>query len=183
MAGVAVHERKRRIQIDFHTDFFRSEAEALEIHSALHNLVQGHQAALRNCFPGVQEQLAENGVGALRFLINLAHLFGPPGQILAPQNAVRVAENAGQRIAQFMRDSAHHLSERGELFGLQEFRMENALGGQVAVDLHAPQKAADGIEHRPRRSLENAWRRKIHLQLFAQTTFDSARKFPPLLRE
>ena len=61
--------------------------------------------------------------------------------------------------------------------------MESALGGQVAVDFHAPQETPHRIEYGPRRPLDNArgWMR--HLQLFAHATFDSARQFPPLLRK
>src|SRR5216684_7012665 len=61
--------------------------------------------------------------------------------------------------------------------------MENALGGQVAVDLHAPQQPPDGIEHGPRRSLKDARCWKIHLQLFAEAPFDSTRQFSPAFCE
>ena len=183
VTGISLHQRKGGIQINLDADFFGSKAEPLEIHGAVHDLIQGYQTPLRKRFPGVQKQLPEDATGALRFLINLAHFLGPPGQILTRQNALGVAENAGQRITQFMRDAAHQLSERGELLGLQEFRMESALGGQVAVDLHASQQTPDGVENGPRRSFENTrgWMR--HLQLLAHAAFNSARQFTPLLRE
>ncbi len=61
--------------------------------------------------------------------------------------------------------------------------MKNTLGGQVAVDFDASQQAANGIEHGPRRSFEDARRRICHLQLFAHAAFDSASHFPPALRK
>src|SRR6266849_6338886 len=82
-----------------------------------------------------------------------------------------------------MGDSANHLAERREFLGLEELRMENALGGQVAVDLHTPQQPPDRIEHGPCRSLEDARRWMHHMQLLANTAFDSARQLPPALGE
>jgi len=39
-------------------------------------------------------------------------------------------------------DAGDHLAEFGEFFGLQQLGLKNALRGQVAVDLHVPQKCA-----------------------------------------
>src|SRR5712692_5739189 len=183
MAWVTLNEGKGRVQIDLDADFFRGEAEPLQVHGAVYDLIQGHQTPLRGCFPDVQEQLPQDGPGAFRLLINLPHFLGPPGKLLTRQKPVRVAQNAGQRVAQFMRDSANHLAERREFLGLEELRVENALGGQVAVDLHAPQQPSDRVEDGPCRSLEDA-RRWVHqLQLLANTALDCARQFPPALRE
>ncbi len=61
--------------------------------------------------------------------------------------------------------------------------MENPLGGQVAVDLHTSQLPPGRIEHRPCGPLEDARRWMHHLQFLAHASFDSARQFPPALRE
>src|SRR5207245_2205106 len=103
--------------------------------------------------------------------------------ILTRQEPVGVTRNGGQWVAQFMGDSTEHLSKRCELLRLQEFRMENALGSQVTVNFHAPQHPPDGIEDGPRRSFKDARSGMHHLKLFAHTTFDSARQFPPARRE
>ena len=45
-----------------------------------------------------------------------------------------VAEDGLQEVVEVVRDAAGHLSERGELLGLEHLRLELALGGGVVHD-------------------------------------------------
>ncbi len=150
LPGITVHERKRLVQIDLHADLFRGEAEPLELHGPLRDMIQGDEASFRKRFPGIQQQLPQDFAGSLCLLINLPHFCGPLGSVLARQKPLRVAQNGRQRIAQFVRDAADHLAQRGELFSLQQLRLENPLGGQVAINFHSPQPARCRIENGPR---------------------------------
>ena len=183
LSGVGVDEGKCRIQIDFHADFFCGKAKALQLRGAHHDLIQGDQTPLRNGFPGVEKELPEDGARTFCLLINPARFFRPAGGVLAHEQALRVTENAGERVAQFMGDAAHHLSECSQFFRLQQLRMEHALGGEVAVDFHAAQVPPDGVEHGPRGALENARRGTHHLQFLAHTTLDAPSECPPALGE
>jgi hypothetical protein len=120
---------------------------------------------------------------ALRLLINLPGFFGTGGGVLADQQALGVTEDGGQRVAQFMGDAAHHLSQTGKFFGLQQPGLENALSRKVAVDFNAPQAPSDGIQHRPRGSFEDARSGAHHLQFFAHASFDATRQFAPACLE
>src|SRR5215467_9999067 len=82
-----------------------------------------------------------------------------------------------------MGDAADHLSESCELLGLQELRMKNALGGEVAINFDAPHLAAWVIEDGPRRAVENPRRRTQHIQLFAQAAAVVAGKLAPAFSE
>ncbi len=108
---IGAHEWEGRVEIDLHANFFRGEAEPLQVQGALHDLIQGHGAALRKGFPSGQEYLPQNGAGTFRFLVDLPQLLGVSGKVLAREKPVGVTHNAGQRVAQFMRDTANHLSQ------------------------------------------------------------------------
>ena len=141
LAGITVHERKSRVEIQFDANFFRSRSETLQFHRPQDHLIEGDALSLGAGFPGVQQELAQNGAGSLGFRKNLARFFGASRKILADQQPLRVAQDAGERIAQFMRDAGDHLSERGEFFRLQQLGLKNALSRLVAVNLDASQAA------------------------------------------
>src|ERR1700676_933850 len=115
--------------------------------------------ALRPRFSGAQQELAQDGSGPLGFLINLARFFRTSGEVFPEQEALRVAQNAGQGIAQFMRYAGDHLTERGEFFRLQQLGLKNALGSKVAVNLEAAETAAGLIQNRTHGTLEDAGHR------------------------
>ena len=150
LPGITVHEGEGRIQIDLHADLFCGKAEPLELHGPLRDMIQGDEAPFRKRLPGIQQQLPQDFAGPLCLLINLPHFFGPRGSVLPLQKPLRVAQNGRQRIAQFVRDAADHLAQRGELFSLQQLRLENPLSGQVAINFHSPQPAPCRIENWPR---------------------------------
>ena len=129
LRGVAHDHGQRGIQVQFEAGFLRSHAEALQFHGAHDHLVEGHAAALRGRFAGAEEQLAQNSAGALGFEKNLAHLGGATGGIFAEQQALGVAEDAGQGIAELVGHAGDHLAEGGEFFRLQQLRLKNALRG------------------------------------------------------
>jgi hypothetical protein len=146
-------------------------------------LIQGHQAPLGNGFPGVQEQLSEDAGGAFRFLVNLPGIAAGPGGILPREQALRVAEYAGEWVAQFVGHAADHLAERREFFSLQQLRVKQALGGQVAVDFHAPGRAPKGVQHGFRGALQHARCGAHHLQFLAHASLNVPGQFPPMLGE
>lgn len=46
-----------------------------------------------------------------------------------------------------MGHAGDHLPERGELFGLQQLGLKDALRREVAVDFDASETAADAVHH------------------------------------
>ena len=99
LAGVAGDERKRGIEVQLNANSFRSRSEALQIHGALHHLIESDSLAFRPGLPGAQQELAKDGPGPLRFFINLARFFGAAREVFANEEPLRVAQNAGQGIA------------------------------------------------------------------------------------
>lgn len=138
--------------------------------------------ALRLRFARGEQKLAENGAGALRLLVNLAGFRRAAGGVAAHQQPLRIAEDAGERVAQLMRHTGNHLAERGEFFCLQEFGLKHALGGQVAINLDAPEAAAHGIENRAHGALEHARDRTREGNFFAGAV-GAASQFAPALRK
>jgi len=66
------------------------------------------------------------------------------------QQALRIAENTGQGIVQFVRHAGNQLPKRGELLGVQQLGLESPPGGQIAVNFHAAEPAPGGVQNRPR---------------------------------
>src|SRR5690242_9744352 len=130
-------------------------------------------------FPGGQKKLAENRAGPLRFLVNLAGLLGSSGKILSNQEALRVAENAGERIAELVRHPGKHLTEGGKFFCLQQPGLKNAMSAQVAVNLDASKTPACGIHNWPHRALQHAGHRARQLYFLPHTAFGRAGQCAP----
>ncbi len=151
----------------------------MQVHGALNHLIQSDSFAFRPSLPGAQQQLAQDRAGPLGFLINLARFFGAASEIFPDEEALRVAQNAGQRIAQFMRDAGDHLSERRKFFRLQEFGLKNALGGKVAVNLDTSEAAACAVQNRTYGALQHARHGPRQLQLLAAAAFGAASQFAP----
>src|SRR4029077_4930715 len=110
LPSVALHEGKHGVEIELHVDVVGGEAEALEFEGAGDDLIGRHAAALGPRFPGGKQELAQDGAGPLRFLIDLAGFVGIAGGIAAQEEALRVAENAGERVTEFVSDAGDHLA-------------------------------------------------------------------------
>jgi hypothetical protein len=91
---------------------------------------------------------------------------------------MRAARSA---IAQLVGHASEHLAEGGELLGLQQFGLEDALRGKVAIDFHASQNASDAIEDGARGTLQNARDGLDHLQLFTDAALQVASEGAPAL--
>ena len=149
-------------------------------------MIQGNQPPFGNGLARIRKQLPQYADGAFRLLINLPRFFDAfesllPRTALRDEKALGVAKNAGERTTQFVRHAADHLPERGELFGLQELRLKNALRREVAVNFHAAHVASDAVEDRPRGPLEHPGEGKGHLQGLAHAALDVAGQFTPAL--
>ena len=92
---------------------------------------------------------------------------------------MRVTQNTGEWITQFMGHARDHLAERGELFGVQQFGLKYTLGRQVAVDFHSTDPPTVGVEHRPRGPLQHAGRRPQQMDFFTHAGVQVARQVPP----
>jgi hypothetical protein len=135
LPGVALDEREHRVKIKLHTNVFGCSVEALKFKGAGNNLIEGDSAALRPGVPGREQELAQDRAGTLRFLEYLACFVGIAGRIAAQKKTLRVTEDACKRVAEFVSNAGDHLAELGELPGLQQLGLENALGGEIFVDL------------------------------------------------
>src|SRR5712672_3381075 len=142
LPGIAVDEWEHRIEIEFHANVLGRGVEALKFQSASDNLIKRNATSLGTRVPGGEEELGQDSAGALRFLENLARLVRAAKRIAAQKKALRVTEDAGKRVAEFVSDAGDHLAEFGEFFCLQQFGLKHSLRGQVAVDLHMSEKYA-----------------------------------------
>jgi hypothetical protein len=129
LAGVAIHKWQNWVKIQLQPDIFGCGTEALKFESARDNLVERHATTLRTGFPGGEQQLAEDSGGALRFLKNLTGFVRAADWVATQEQALRVTQDAGERVAKFVSDTGDHLAESGEFFCLQQPGLENALGG------------------------------------------------------
>jgi len=114
----ATYTKQDWIEIQFQANLFGRQIKALQFHGARNHLVEGYPAALRARVARGQEQLAKDGAGALRFVVNLLRLVDLSRCTAAQDQALRVAQNTGERVAQFVHDSRDHLPERGQFFRL-----------------------------------------------------------------
>ena len=80
-----------------------------------------------------------------------------------------------------MSDAGDHLAKLGELFRLQQLGLKDPLRGQVAVDLHVPQKCALFIKDRSRGPFQQPRNRAYQVQFFAHSTFGAAIQTMPAL--
>src|SRR5712672_1021192 len=139
---ITIDEGQHRIEIEFHSDILGCGAKTLKFESASDNLIKRNPTSLGTRVPGREQELAQDSAGALRFLENLARLVRAAKRIAAQKKALRVTEDAGKRVAEFVSDAGDHLAEFGEFFCLQQFGLKHSLRGQVAVDLHMSEKYA-----------------------------------------
>jgi len=127
--------------------------------------------------------LAQDGAGPLRFLKDLARFVGIAEGIAAQQQALCVAENAGERVAELVSNAGDHLTELGEFVRLQQLGLEDALRGEVAVDFHAAEEHAFFVKDGTRGALQQARNRADQLQFFSQGPFGAVRQTTPILGE
>src|SRR5712671_4461157 len=129
--------------------------------------IKRNATSLGTRVPGGEQKLAQDSAGALRFLENLARLVRAAQRIAAQKKALRVTEDAGERVAEFVSDAGDHLAEFGKLFGLQQLGLKDALCGQVAVDLDVPEKCAFFIKDRTSSTLQQPRNRAYKVKFFA----------------
>src|SRR6267154_1859543 len=97
------------IEIEFHANILGCGVEALKFESASDNLIKRNATSLGTRVPGGEQKLAQDSAGALRFLENLARLVRAAQRIAAQKKALRVTEDAGERVAEFVSDAGDHL--------------------------------------------------------------------------
>src|SRR5258707_591051 len=148
LPGIAVDEREHRIEIEFHPNILGCGVEALKFESASDNLIKRNATSLGTRVPGGEQKLPQDSAGPLRLLKNLARLVRAAQRIAAQKEALRVAEDAGEWVAEFVSDAGDHLAEFGEFFCPQQFGLKHSLRGQVAVDLNVAEKCAFFIKDR-----------------------------------
>src|SRR5258708_3354092 len=183
LPGIAVDKREHRIEIEFHPNILGCGVEALKVQSASDTLIKRNAASLGTRVPGGEQKLPQDSAGPLRFLENLARLVRAAQRIAAQKEALRVAEDAGERIAEFVSDAGDHLAEFGEFFCLQQLGLEDALGGQVAVDLHVTEKCAFFIKDRASSTLQQARNRPYKVEFFAHPAVGAAIQAMPVVCE
>src|SRR5712671_3982686 len=183
LPGIAVDEREHGIEIEFHANILGCGVEALKFESASDNLIKRNATSLGTRVPGGEQKLAQDSAGALRFLENLARLVRAAERIAAQKEALRVTEDAGEWVAEFVSDAGHHLAEFGKLFGLQQLGLKEALGGQVAVDLHMTEKCAFFIKDRASSTLQQARNRAYKVEFFAHPAVGAAIQAMPVVCE
>ena len=97
--------------------------------------------------------MAQDDAGPLRFLKDLARFVGIAEGITAQEQPLRVAENAGERVAELVSDTGDHLAELSEFVRLQQPGLEDTLRREVAVDFNASGKHAFFIKDGARGTL------------------------------
>src|SRR5258706_3020612 len=183
LPGIAVDEREHWVAIEFHANILGCGVEALKFESASDHLIERHATPLGTRVPGGEQKLAQDGAGALRFLENLARLVRAAQRIAAQKEALRITEDAGERVAEFVSDAGDHLAEFGKLFGLQQLGLKDALRGQVAVDLHVTEKYAFFIKDRTSSTLQQARNRAYKVEFFAHPAVGAAIQAMPVVCE
>src|SRR5436305_3744183 len=97
LSGVAFDKRQKRIEVQLDTHLFGGQAKTLQFHGARNNLVERDAATLWPRIPRGQKHLAQNGAGAIGLFKNLASFEGMPATVASQQQALRIAENGGER--------------------------------------------------------------------------------------
>ena len=118
LARVAGDEWKSGIEVQLDVNSFRGRSEALQIHGALHHLIEGHALALGPRLSGAQQELAQDSTGALGFRINLARFLRPSSGIFSgrvaaassPESLVRGLLNSCAMPVTIWRPSATSFS-------------------------------------------------------------------------
>ena len=104
-----------------------------------------------------------------------ARLVGLSFLIVAEEQSLCIAENTRERVAEFMRDTGEHLTERGEFFGLQQLGLEDALGCEIAIDFDAAEALAFGAHDGAAGTLQDARHRAQELDLVAHAASSAPR--------
>src|ERR1700676_1934031 len=99
LPGVAVNEREHGLEINLHSNIVGGGIKALQLQGSGDHLVEGDAATLRTRVPGGKQELAQDSAGSLGLLKDLARLVRITEGIAAQEQALSVAENAGQRVA------------------------------------------------------------------------------------
>src|SRR5437763_10871344 len=99
------------------TNALGCQAEPLQLQRSANDLIQVHRTSLWARIACAHQQLSHDGAGTLCLLEDLLDGVRAPG-ISTYQQALCVAENTGERIAQFVGHISYYLAERRELFGL-----------------------------------------------------------------
>src|SRR6267378_1103225 len=183
LPGIAVDDREHWVDIELHANILGCGVEALKFESASDDLIKRNATSLGTRVPGGEQKLAQDGAGALRFLENLARLVRAAQRIAAQKEALRVTEDAGERVAEFVSDASDHLAEFGKLFGLQQLGLKDALRGQVAVDLNVAEKCAFFIKDRASSTLQQARNRAYKVEFFAHPAVGAAIQAMPVVCE
>jgi hypothetical protein len=127
------------------------------------------------------QQLPKNRAGALSFLKNLACFVGLALCISAQKQALRVTENARERVAEFERDAGDHLAERGELFGLQKLRLKDSLRSEVAINFDAAKPFAITADDGPARAFQDTRHRTQQLDFISHAGLSATGQFTPAI--
>ena len=94
---------------DDQAEAISGKREPLQFHGAIHHIIQGNTAALRERFAGNDEQLPKYIRGTLGLLQDVLYEGGTGSIAFLRAQPLRVHQNGGQGVAQFMDNPADAL--------------------------------------------------------------------------